>query len=306
MNNQDKLMNADFKFIVKPLETDEHIFVCDQFLDRKIVITINNPKTVLYTTNNLGQQVPMFNNEIYTFFTVFHASGFSFSYTVSKSNVFALSHGMPSLTPAEFIQNNMENCYLNFVKEDYCKQALSYFKPNDSIIFGRKITDNLPHFTLDVKRAYSDDLKKSKGDSTQYVSKSYIYDEQINIIYQTKDEIGNKFAEFFDGIKFSNSWFYIYESISDDSFKINIFQKEIKQYVRLKYEKEVLTITHSINNTTVCVKGDVTIRSVLANLVNKIIIDSPTPQLERYVEEFNLDLKTLTTEEIKLLNMVDC
>lgn len=137
MGTHNKLINADFKFIVESIGNNQ--YVCSQLPDRTINVTTHKPKTLLFSTDKFGKKVPMFNSECYTYTTTFHDSGFSFSYAMSTSLVMGESMGFPALSPIEVIQNNLPNCYLNFVNESFCKTALSFFNDKDTIIFGKNI-----------------------------------------------------------------------------------------------------------------------------------------------------------------------
>lgn len=296
MTNQNKLINAGFKFVVEDIGNNQ--YVCSQFSDRTINITVHKPKTLLFTTDKFGKKIPMFNSECYTYTTTFNDSGFSFSYYMNKSNVMGDVLGMPPLSPIEIIQNSMTNCYLNFVNEDYCKKALSFFNNSDSIDFGRKYTDGLVHFTLDTREVGN----KNKNQS---IHKSYLYDETIDTIYQNIDKPGNKFSALFQSLIFSNSWFFIYESIHSDAFKFNVFHRKQKQYIRVLYASDELTIAHLNDKTIERIISDDKIHDRLEILIKDIIIDTPTEQLARYIAEFDLDLSKLTIDEIKVLNMVD-
>ena len=296
MESKRKLINPEFKFVVEAL--DNHHYLCSQFQDRTINITIHKPKTLLFTTDNLGKKVPMFNSECYTYTTTFKDSGFSFSYYMNKSTVMGDVLGMPPLSPIEIIQNNMANCYLNFVNEDYCKKALIFFNNNDSIEFGRKYTDGLVHFTLDTRELGNKNKNKS-------IHKSYLYAYEIDTIYQNIDKPNNKFSELFQSLTFSSSWFFIYESIHSDALKFNVFHRKQKQYIRVLYSSEEMTITHLNDKTIERVIGDDKIHDRLEILIKDIIIDTPTEKLARYATEFDLDLSKLTIDEIKVLNMVD-
>jgi hypothetical protein len=299
MTNQNKLINAGFQFIVEDI--GNHQYMCSQLPDRIINITVTKPKRLLFTTDKLGKKIPMFNSECYTYTTTFNESGFSFSYFINKSSVMGNILGMPPLSPIEIIQNNMVNCYLNFVNEDHCKKALSFFNNNDSIEFGRKYTDGLIHFTLDTRKLENiGNIKK-----TISIHKSYIYDETIDTIYQNIDKAQNKFSELFQSLTFSNSWFFIYESIHSDAFKFNVFHRKQKQYIRVLYSSEQLTIAYLNDKTIERIIGDDKIHDRLEILIKDIIIDTPTEKLARYATEFDLDLSKLTIDEIKVLNMVD-
>lgn len=296
MTNQNKLINAGFQFIVEDI--GNHQYVCSQLPDRLINITVHKPKTLLFTTDKFGKKIPMFNSECYTYTTTFKVSGFSFSYYTNRSLVMGEVLGMPPLSPIEIIQNNLRNCYLNFVHEDYCKSALSFFNDSDSIDFGKKYTDGLVHFTMDTRR-----LSDKSKDIT--VHKSYLYDDERNTIYQNFEIATNKFSKLFQGLTFSNSWFFIYESIHSDAFKFNVFHRKQKQYIRVLYSADELTIDHLNDKTSERIIGDDVIHDRLEQLIRDIIIDTPTAKLERYVAEFDLDLSQLTIDEIKVLNMVD-
>lgn len=290
MGTHNKLINADFKFIVESIGNNQ--YVCSQLPDRTINVTTHKPKTLLFSTDKFGKKIPMFNSECYTYTTTFHDSGFSFSYAMSTSLVMGESMGFPALSPIEVIQNNLPNCYLNFVNESFCKTALSFFNDKDSIIFGKKYTDGLVHFTLDAS-------------NQRTVHKSYLYDEERNTIYQNFDTATNKFSQLFQALTFSNSWFFIYESIHSDAFKFNIFHRKEKQYIRVLYSLNEMTITHVKDKTSECITGDDVIYNRLEQLIRDVIVASPTDTLERYITEFNLDLSQLSIDEIKVLNMVD-
>jgi hypothetical protein len=296
MTNQNKLINAGFQFIVEDIGS--HQYMCSQLPDRIINITVTKPKTLLFTTDKFGKKIPMFNSECYTYTTTFNESGFSFSYYINHSLVMVAVLGMPPLSPIEIIQNNMTNCYLNFVHEDSCKKALSFFNNNDSIEFGRKYTDGLVHFTLDTRELGNKNKNKS-------IHKSYLYDDEIDTIYQNIDKPNNKFSDLFQSLIFSSSWFFIYESINSDALKFNVFHRKQKQYIRVLYSSEELTIAHLNDKTIERIIGDDKIHDRLEILIKDIIIDTPTEQLARYATEFDLDLSKLTIDEIKVLNMVD-
>lgn len=296
MSTQNKLINADFEFIIEDM--GNHKYVCSQLPDRIINITIHKPKTILFSTDAFGKKIPIFNSECYTYTTTFNDSGLSFSYNIQFSLVKGNFLDVKELTYIQLIQNNMANCYLNFVNEEYFKKALIFCNNNDGIEFGRKYTDGLVHFTINTR----ENGNKSKNAS---INKSYIYDETLNTIYQNVNNLNNKFSELFNNLNFSKSWFFIYESIHSDAFKINVFHRKQKQYIRMHYFSEELTITHLNDKTTEVVIGDDNIHDRLEILIMNIIIDTPTDILTRYVTEFDLDLNKLTIDEIKILNMVD-
>lgn len=296
MNIQNKLINADFEFVIEDM--GNHKYVCSQLPDRIINITIHKPRTILFSTDSFGKKIPIFNSECYTYTTTFNDSGLSFSYDILSILVKERLSDIHELSYMQLIQNNMANCYLNFVNEDYFKQALFFINNNDGIVFGRKFTDGLVHFTINTR----ENGNKNKNTS---INKSYLYDESINTIYQNVDKANNKFSELFSNFHFSKSWFFIYESIHSNSFKFNVFHRKQKQYIRVLYISEQLTITHLNDKKTEIIIGDNNIHDRLETLIMDIIIDTPTEQLVRYATEFNLDLSKLTIDEIKVLNMVD-
>lgn len=291
MKEQTKLLNANFNFNIEDIGNNS--YKCSDLSDRTITIDIQHNSS-LYVTNKFGQKEPAFNSERYVYTTVFKKSGFTFTYSVSHNSSMGLSMGFVPLAINERIQNTLKTCYLNFVSEEYFKNALSYFKNHsDNLVFGRKVTDGLPHFTLDVKVGSS------------FLHKSYLYDDVTNTIYEKKDNKSGKFHELFDGVGFSMSWFFFYESIDSDAFKFNIFDRKEKAYVWLQYESGVLQIRDAIVNTTQTIEGDDNIYKKINEYVNSTIIKTPTPKLEKYVKAYNLDLSQLTLNDFKVLNMAD-
>jgi len=291
MTEQTKLLNADFNFIVDDMGNDR--YQCSNLSDRTITIDIQYHSS-LYVTNKFGQKEPAFNSERYVYTTVFKESGFTFKYSISHNSSMGLSMGIAPLAINERIQNTLATCYLHFVNEQHCKNALTYFNNHvENLVFGRKTTDGLPHFTLDVKT------------SDSFLHKSYLYDNDLDTIYETKERKSGKFHELFDGVKFSSSWFFFYESIDSDAFKFNIFDRKEKAYIWMQYASGVLYIKDTVANITETIEGDDHIYKKISECVNSIIVKTPTPKLENYVKAYNLDLSQLTLDDLKVLNMAD-
>lgn len=291
MTEQKKLIDANFNFVVEDMGNNH--YQCSDLPDRLITIDIEHHSS-LYITNKFGQKEPAFNSERYVYTTVFKESGFTFKYSTSHNSSMGLAMGIAPLAINERIQNALTTCYLNFVSEQHCKNSLAYFnKHAENLVFGRKTTDGLAHFTLDVK---TDD---------SFLHKSYLYDDVINTIYETKDCKSGKFHELFDGVKFSSSWFFFYESINSDAFKFNIFDRKAKAYIWMQYDSGLLYIRDSAANITETIEGDDNIHGKLNEYVNNTIIKTPTPKLEKYVKAYNLDLNQLTLDDFKVLHMAD-
>ena len=291
MTEQKKLLNANFNFNIEDMGNNS--YKCSDLSDRTITIDIQYHSS-LYVTNKFSQKEPAFNSERYVYTTVFKESGFTFKYSINHSSSMGLAMGIVPLAINERIQNTLKTCYLNFVSEEQCKNALSYFKQHsENLVFGRKVTDGLTHFTLDVKT----------GDS--FLHKSYLYDDVKHTVYETKDKKSGKFHEIFDGVKFSLSWFFFYESIDSEAFKFNIFDRKVKAYIWMQYESGVLQIRDAAANTNETIEGDDNIYKKITEYVNNIIIKTPTPKLEKYVKAYNLDLSQLTLDDFKVLNMAD-
>lgn len=297
-----------FEFTVKPVLSLDGVYTCDDLPDRKIMISRMAEDVSKSITTKSGGQTKLNFGDRYLCSIIFHATGYSFNYELtinSMSNLSAWASFMswgadiPSVSVETRIENQLANCYFNFVNEDDCKQALNAFgitfpEVVSGIVFGRKVTDGLEHFTIDYK----------DGDITY--QKSYLYDEEKSVIYEkTNNKSGMKFGKLFESTYFSESWFFFYKSLHCDSFKLHIMDSKDKKYTKLNYHQGALTVLNYEGEVVSVIEGDEFVNQKINQIIHQKIIHTPSAQFKNYVKEFNLDLYQLSMEDILVINMVD-
>lgn len=302
MESPNKLMSANFKFNVKPVLSLDGVYTCDHLPDRKIMISrMEEDVSKSITTKNGERQV--FNlGDRYLCTLIFYATGYTFNYeftTNFMSGFMSWAADVPKVSVETMLGNQLANCYLNFVNEDDCKQALNAFGINfpkvvSNMSFGRKVTDGLTHFTIDYK------------DGDVSYQKSYLYDEEKSVIYEKTNKKSNmKFSKLFESTYFSESWFFFYKSLHCDSFKLHIMDSKDKKYTKLHYYQGVLTVLNYEGEVVSIIESDDLVHQKINQIIHQKIIHTPSAQFKNYVKEFNLDLYQLSMEDILVINMVD-
>jgi len=301
MKSIDKLRSANFKFNVKSVLSLDGVYTCDDLPDRKIMISRIKDDDPTSVTTKCGERKIFNLGDRYLCTLIFHTTGFSFNYEFtyhSMPGFMQSSNDSVAINIETIIENQLANCYFNFVSEAYCKQVLNSFGINFSnvsgIVFSRHVTDGLPHFTIDYK--YGDINYR----------KSYIYDDEKSIIYEkTNKKAGIKFNQLFESTYLSSSWFFFYKSLNCDSFKLHIMDSNDKKYTKLNYYQEELTVFNYEGEVVSIIEGDNLIHKKINQIIHQKIINTPSSKLKNYVKAFNLDLYQLSMDDILVINMVD-
>lgn len=271
MDTLSKLIDLELFFVIEQI--DDNTFVCDSLSDRTILIKKNNNK--------------------YTYTTTFNISGFTFDYTVDNTKV----NTRLLFSPLEKIQHDLTSCFFNYVSEDYPKKAFDGITDQKSIGFGFNRVDDLSFFHV-----YGYWLTKT---GTINIRECYVYDSSHDEIYVDVYR-PNTFKDILEMTTFSDSYFNFYQSMSTDGFIIDIAHLiyATEKDIILRYRNDTLSIAHK-DQTIITFSGKNVVHNELKSLIEKIISNHPHHLLKYSLDRLEMDIETLTIEDLQLIKMVE-
>lgn len=272
MYNSDKKINVDLEFIIEQITSDS--FVCSNLPDRVILIEKKE--------------------DSYQYTTSFHKSGFSFSYSTQVRQY----KSRPLLTIQEQIQKDLSSSFFNYVAEEFSINTFKDLPTNKKVVLEFNKVDQLHYFFITINSL--------KGNAYSIFKKAYVYDNEHDDLLEMVTKKPDKLLELLDCDNCSEAYLYFYESLTTERLILHIRYSTYMKEIIAVFSTEDITIYNHITKSKLSFYGKDVVLNELENLVATMIINRPTDYFVSLVSSLNLELSTLTLNDIRLINMVGC
>lgn len=218
-------------------------------------------------------------------------------YKVFKSNNYKLD------TLKNLIELELSKCIFNYLDEVQIKLVKQHFGEYGSLDFSKitnsvAVEDNVHLFILKTTRF------KNKDDAVPSEHEDiFLFDSEQKQVYVQTEKYKHPLLEVFTASRFSNTKIGVYESMTTDSFKVMIDNGLMGTVVC--YCNNKLTIYDNTFGDIKRFDDPIEIHNLLNFLMLELITDSPSVLMTNYINEYDLDLNSLSSEQLKAVVMAD-
>lgn len=240
------------------------------------------------------------------FDTKFKATGNCFSYhkvlhysdyKLFKANDYKLD------TLKSLIELELSRCIFNCLDEHQIKLVKQRFGEYGSLDFSKitnsvAVEDNVHLFIMKTMRFQNkDDTVPSDHKET------FLFDSEKKQVYVQNEKNKHPLLEVFTASRFSDTNIDIYESMTTDSFKVMIDNGLMGTVVC--YDKDKLTIYDNTFGDIKHFNNPTEIHAFLTDLMLELVTYDPSKLMKNYVKEYDLDLESMSVDQLKAVIMAD-
>lgn len=201
------------------------------------------------------------------------------------------------------IERTIVNCIFNYVDESMVntiKECLGKDRYIKSIKSGETITveTNVYYFTVVMSRY-------NESDYVPYTYEQiFIFDCVKKQVYLKKEKLNNIFNHVFHPAKLTTCKIKIYESLTNNNFKCVIDNGLLGTVLCYSgndlyvYDNTFGNITHHAGDLNV-------IGSIVLDIVRDVIKTEPSNAMKGYLEEYDIELETLTNDQLQMILIAD-
>lgn len=269
---------------------DDFYMYCDME-DRSIMIQHVDETNIQFDTKFKST------GNCFSYYKVLHYS----DYTMFKANDYKLD------TLKSLIELELSRCIFNYIDEDQIKLVKQRFGDYGSLDFS-KITSSITvdnHVHLFILKTMRFENKDAAVPSDH--KETFLFDSEKKQVYvqNEKNKHSNKhsFLEIFTASRFSCTKIDIYESMITDSFKLMIDNGLMGTVVC--YDNDSLTVYDNTFGDIKRFDEPSAIYAFLTDLMLELITYDPSTLMMSYVKEYDLDLKNLSSDQLKAVFMAD-
>lgn len=193
------------------------------------------------------------------------------------------------------IFNHVDETMIKVINKDFGSYShLNFYKNTSSIT----VDTHVHFFSLKTMRY------KNKEDAVPDEDvKTYLFDSAKKQVYVKSKNKKHSLLDIFKSSRFSTCKIEIYESLTTDAFKVMIDNSLMGTTVC--YDNETLTIYDNTFGDVVCFKEPEIIIAALSDLMLEVIISDPSTLMIDYSKEYDIDLETMSSDQLKTIVMAD-
>lgn len=190
-----------------------------------------------------------------------------------------------------YVDEPMVNTLKNYLGNDTCRKS---FKTSESI----SVETNVHYFTMQMSRFNQDDYVPYEYEN------SFILDSAKKQIYVKKNKITNFLDGIFDPVKFTECKIKIYSSLTNNDFKC-IIDNGLLGTV-LCYSENILSVYDNTFGDIKVYNGDYAyLCGIILDIIKDVIVSEPSSLMQSYASEYNIDIDTITSEQLKMFVIAD-
>lgn len=213
-------------------------------------------------------------------------------YNLFKKNDFNLN------SIQHLIEQTLVNCLFNYVDENMIQSIKQYLgtnsyinsvKTNESI----SVETNSYHFMVEMSQF-------------NYVPEPYyehfIYDPSNGQVYVKKSSVNHTLMPAFSSVKFTKCDIAIYESLNNKDFKV-LINNALLGSVMSYTEKGLYVYDQTFGDINHYTGDRDFINSTILTFLSNVIKYEPSALMNKYVEDYKLDIDNLTNAQLEMLIM---
>lgn len=265
---------------------DDFYMYCDME-DRSIMIQHVDETNIQFDTKFKAT------GNCFSYYKVLHYS----DYKVFKANDYKLD------TLKNLIGLELSKCIFNYLDEDQIKLVKQRFGEYGSLNFSKitnsvAVEDNVHLFILKTMRF------ENKDDTVPHDhEETFLFDSEKKQVYVQNEKNTHSLLKIFTASRFSSTKIDVYESMTTDSFKLMIDNGLMGTVVC--YENDKLTTYDNTFGEIKHFDNPTEITAFLNDLMLELVTYDPSPLMTNYVNEYDLDLKSMSVDQLKAVVMAD-
>jgi len=218
-------------------------------------------------------------------------------YKLFKANDYKLD------TLQSLIELELSRCIFNCLDEYQIKLVKQRFGEYGSLYFSKitnsvAVEDNVHLFIMKTMRFQNkDDTVPSDHKET------FLFDSEKKQVYVQNEKTKHSLLEVFTASRFSDTKIGVYESMTTDSFKVMIDNGLMGTVVC--YDNDKLTVYDNTFGDIKYFDNPTAITAFLNDLMLELVTYDPSILMKNYVIEYDLELESMSVDQLKAVIMAD-
>lgn len=218
-------------------------------------------------------------------------------YKVFKANDYKLD------TLKNLIELELSRCIFNYLDEHQIKLVKQRFGEYGSLDFSKitnsvAVEDNVHLFVMKTMRF------KNKDDAVPSdYEETFLFDSEKKQVYIQNEKNKHPLLEVFTASRFSDTKIDVYESMTTESFKVMIDNGLMGTIVC--YDNKKLTVYDNTFGDIKHFDTPTEITAFLNDLMLELVTYDPSILMKNYVSEYELELESMSVDQLKAVIMAD-